>query len=693
MGTEYHTALNVSKLTPAKPNAVRDAVLRSGITDSDLTGELMGAMLSGFNVKARRLINYAEKNFSDGLPFVYLKLDRNQEYDIIQAIAADNAAHISADIRLINVSSRLGASNEDVVRHHLKDSYGWSDSSNLLVSSIFYDHWELSPRKDKIHIYDTDGNVFEVIDFADPETNYLVVKWEDITNTSSIHTWVYDTSTSSYPNLDANLSGIFTDRYFPIMSIRHDDVSVNEDKESARYKTTKKALKYLGIDVDELLVNIETGIEESATGNSNEDVEWSEVDEIFITMSGNVYSKEVGTMRYFLKYFQQVYDLIQREDPNKELDSYKIKYEEEDFDTGLVFSAIQNRVDTGNIADFLDGEVKDKKTDGARVSGIISGDDGKAIAGDIVRELIPFTSSIVWLEQIDANSYKRVAIFFAEHQTSIYKKDFAGLEQFSRHTYKITTDTDDGKQEGFILPISYNVMKQLSREEENELCYDCLNIVMYIRAEVEVKWWQTGLFQTFVQIVGWVLAIYTAGQSLVIAAATSASAVAMVVLNIIISTVVIDYAIQWIYENIDSETIRIILSVALAIVASGKLNDIVTGIANATAKTLVDLVTIIGDTLSALNSFELAQIQEEYGVFKEEYEKELDELEELRDSLGLNENNAPLYMIQDVMVPRLDASESPNNFFNRTLNTNPGVDCYNLVQDYVDMALTLPEIK
>jgi len=101
---------------------------------------------------------------------------------------------------------------------------------------------------------------------------------------------------------------------------------------------------------------------------------------------------------------------------------------------------------------------------------------------------------------------------------------------------------------------------------------------------------------------------------------------------------------------------------------------------------------VISATSEAYVKYQMEELQGEYEDFLIDEEQQREELDEAMSLLGPEGSSVDILFIT-ANTAMIDSRENPSDFFARTLNTNPGRDTLSVIGDYVDRALTLPELS
>jgi hypothetical protein len=224
----------------------------------------------------------------------------------------------------------------------------------------------------------------------------------------------------------------------------------------------------------------------------------------------------------------------------------------------------------------------------------------------------------------------------------------------------------------FIIPLNDFVLRKLTSQARSEVAYNSISLTFYITVTTTTSWWKS-LIKSFLVIILSLINVVLPGLG-----------------STIIATTVLGEAVKGIIEiTVKGEKARIAITAAISILFS-----LVTGLSNI-AVDLIKIISqvslmvlgIVSNLISAITSSAILDINKDLQSFLEESKELQDELDKQIDLLGDNS-------FDPLMIGKLFTNfyEDPSEFFNRSLNTNPGIEWLESQHTYVEDSLALPEL-
>lgn len=449
--------------------------------------------------------------------------------------------------------------------------------------------------------------------------------------------------------------------YFPFAYFRFNHVADNKDKSSDGYKTSKKLVKYLGMDYDTVADAID----------KNPDIK--DVEQAMMVFAVPANTKNDVERRYIFDFFDELYSETTYKDSVSYLSSIRdafegtvlskqtsIVIEDKRFKMALTFDGITKRTKKGNIGTYDSGFDTDTSTQ-----------KFQEINTDTLVSYNTLIKTHYYRRQITETLYEEIRV--------------SGLKMVY-YIFGEYTATGDEEDDVLLIPIDLSISSDYSIPDRELLYARSLHYVFNSKTVTKLKWYQTGLFAALVIIIAIAITIVDAGSDggSAIGAAlglTGTSAiVATVVINLIIGQV-IAIGLSAVYKLfVKAFGTQIANLVAIIAIIYGGYQLAANGVKGAPmAKDMLQVSTglqkavldsKIGDLISDAKSFE-------------EYVKTQTELLEKAEDL-LNKTN--------ILSPFVVIGEAPEDFYNRTVHTgNIGVLGFEAISSYVDIALTLPK--
>lgn len=502
----------------------------------------------------------------------------------------------------------------------------------------------------------TDEEVIELVDSIDEPELAVQIGYEYINNADN-KIIVYESLVQSdLSGIDNGNNLISFGTFIPQLYFKKEFDFINENKDSALYKESKRYLKKLNLNFDELSKELKDGVEEQ-----------KKVRHIYLRFGIDVDSTDPVDCNYNFHFFEKYFKYCDLNSLygigfNFELDkTYTLEGKK------LLFEDKQNKFEIG--------------------SDIVS----YTIRQGSIGTIGTYTSSYVdtpyidnprhFRRQITENTYEEYAVINLKDYHKVTNKKWA------------RTKIEDGTV--LLLPLDFSLINNISGFKNKEkLFYHSIYVEFLTYLVVKVRFYQTGLFKAIVFAVSVILAPFTGGGSLSLNAIVVA-----VVVNLAIG-IAIDFAIKILLKVLSPELVRIL---AIAIIAAGlivgnsqalgKLQGI-TGKAFTVLAMRADLLVKYGTKLfNAATTQSMKDIQTSYLKEKDKYQERMDRLEEFNLNTPYQSNDIVSYLDEDIRYSNPIVGETMDSMIARSLNTNPGLVTINYVHGYVDFILELPTIN
>lgn len=544
------------------------------------------------------------------------------------------------------------AATDDYVRVH----YAWSVKETQTVLGV-------SKEVDVVKTGNFDIPITDSL--ADNDKEYFHVKYTVGTATKY---WMYRVGSGEHPTLDAlfNTAPTTNGTFFPFAYFRYDKKSEVETKGTETYKTSKRLVKYLGIDYNQLAEAID----------ENPDIK--DVQQAMLVMAVPANTENELEQRYLFDFFSNLYMSKSR------------KYQSV---TAGAIGAIQNKDPNNNRSSLV---IQDKRFKMAlsdagifkrRVVGSI-GAIGKHTSGmsseTIEQEFVDATTgeTTVLPQVVKHHFYRR------QVSTTLYDEVLVVDLQMLYYVLENYTTTGDETDDILLIPIDRSVTKKYSVTDREELYARSLHYIFNSVVVTKVKWYQQGWFAKLIQVVGVVITILTAGTAgPLLAAFTAATGIAitttiMIALFNIIAGMVIGVLFKLFVKAVGME-IAFLATIVMAVYGMAT-NIGASTVANAPwAKELLEMVSGLARSAQAILSVGMEDIRKEFDG--------LASLKEEKDKMFATANK--LLETNNHLSPFVIFGESPNDFYNRTVHAgNVGMNGISAISSYVDIALRLPTL-
>lgn len=504
----------------------------------------------------------------------------------------------------------------------------------------------------------------------DDEKDYFHVKY--FVN-EIIKYWMYEDNSGVYPDLDNTFDdpSKVTGDFFPFAYFRYNKQSVIENKDTEEYKTSKKLVKYLGMDYDDV----------ASAVDENPDIK--DVEQAMLVFAVPANSSSPIEQRYLYEFFDNWFysGAEQFSTPtqaaieahfvgNLDIVKQTIVIQDKRFKMALSNGGIYKKRRVGKIGVKGSYEVE------VITSNIMEEYMLMGMTDTMNTKQIPIKTHC-YRYQISENLYDEIKVVNLKMMYYIFEK---------------YTTTGDDVDAILLIPLARTITTNYSSIDREELYSRALHYVFNSRVIVTIKWYQSDFFQFLLLVVAVVMTVIslgTDGGALITAIASgnvaAIGAAAYLLLEKILIGLVIGAVVKVFIKAVGLD-IAFILAVILAVVGMGTdffttgsgvpgapwAQDLLS-IANTLVKGITDSINdLMNDLLADASAFN-AQMEEQF--------KLIDDANKLLET-------------SNILNPRIIFGESPNDFYNRTVHSgNIGVMAISAVSSFVDIALTLPKLE
>ena len=479
--------------------------------------------------------------------------------------------------------------------------------------------------------------------------------------------WMYRVGSGTHPSLDALIGTKpkTNGSFFPFAYFRYDKKSETADKTTAAYKTSRKLVKYLGMDYDEVAAAID----------ENPDIK--DVQQAMLIMAVPANSKDQLECRYLFSFFENLY--YSRSNQYKSPTAGAIAQFQWGDSTFLASTIViqdkRFKLSLNNRGVFKKKVVGSIGAIGTYTSGISTETRRQKYTdqetGQVSYINIPYKYHY-YRHQITESLYEELLV--VDLQLRYYIID---------GHYTTGDETDDI----LLIPIDRSIMDSYSIPDREKLYSRSLHFVFNSVQIVKVKWYQRGVFKAIITIVAIVIAVISLQPAITAAVLAGTSAAYLTLALIIIEQLVIGLVLGAAFK-LFVKLIGIDLAFIIAIVAAiyGAYQAIEAGsVAGAPwAQELLQLsaglTKGVSDNLQDMMK-DLVGDYQQLSVMKDDFAKEMERTSKLLDS---NNHLSPFVIF----------GESPNDFYNRTVHSgNIGMNGISAISSYVDIALRLPKLN
>ena len=702
------------------PNSVNTGILKSLIEGGDLVEEVLEETLTSMGVRGDRMYQYAENHYVHGSPSgdVFSSTQGKAQVEaVIETLEGaqvvleyshygpPNTLHVGwtklvSEHGYVQSTNQLGAlttikgvpvylkdmvvvvpaSQQDSFELGSLDQWGTAarggytpqrpSSVGALVGLVTPSPPTISDVATTLHLLVTyvwqpvtvpatplqQGSFTINLDGIDETADYFHAKYliNDV-----YKYWMYKNKSGTYPSLDEVYvdAPVASGSYFPFAYFRYNKQSVITNKTTPAYLTTRRMLKYLNIDFDDLA----QGIDE------NPDI--GDVEQALLTMSVPAVSTNAIENKYLFEYFDNLHltmdgtalpsiallqGLVQNEDENQKT----IVIKDAQFKMALHNRGIYKRIVSGSI-----GPIGTHTSVYESVDVEVQTDDEPII------------------QQMNIHKYRRQIVVGLYEE--ILVRDLR-MTYFIFEGHNSTADEDDPI---LLIPLDHSITEKYSIAEKEILYTRSLHLVFNSVTVTKLRWYQTGIFQVLMLVVSVLVTIFTGGMGApLIASALGLSGVALLVAVVIVNQIIgllIGAAIKLFVKAVGiKNSIFAVIALMVAAVASG-VNNISNGLIDAGKILAKDLLWLSSNLVSLVLQQKNEELLGDYKTFQEQSKASTAALEDANKLLNTDVRLNPMIIF----------GEKPDDFFNRTVHSgNIGTLSITAISSYVDIALTLPNI-
>ncbi len=299
-------------------------------------------------------------------------------------------------------------------------------------------------------------------------------------------------------------------------------------------------------------------------------------------------------------------------------------------------------------------------------------------------------------------TYEQVLVMAPSMMYVINTSEDAG-EPRLRYTPVELFPEDPELNSEFRVPIHIGSLKAVSRVHREEMLADALAATVFLVQEVKVKWYQQTFFKWIIIIIVIIIVVVAWQYELLpmvaamAGAATGATALALYALYAVM-VFALGFLISFAGALIGGRWGTIFVIVASLMMAgvnpftnlAGSWAGLAGGVTWGSATAFITAVyPFMNFAMVVYQDIQMGKLQSDMRDFIKTAKEKNQELQDAWDSLG--EPPSWLDPMDLIRVQSTTVIESPGNFFERMLNANPGVLGYDLISNFSEIALTLPE--
>lgn len=490
----------------------------------------------------------------------------------------------------------------------------------------------------------------------DLEADYHQVRFRRSNGTVGFFT--YKQGSGTYPDID----GVFTIKYeaagtyYPWAYFHFNKLPAQAQGAKA-FWDCKKWCRYLGADYEKLMDTVQL------------DPNLQDVQQSILFMGVNPGSEEQYDQNYLFEYCAWLYHngIRQRQkaqglpdkfgDYSNALDQV-ITIQDKHFGMDFSYSGIKFERKTGKVAPV--GKFTGKQLTAENSSGLLS----------------TIQPAYRYQKQVLDAVYEEVTIF--------------NPQLHYRVTHKKGHVAGPGAKE-LLFPLDKAIVDQLSVRGKEKLLARALHMCVNTLTIIKAPWYSSTFFKIILIAVAIVVTVFTLGQAwqtIMAAAALGATALAITILQMVVTAIAIDYGVKLFVKTVGAELGLLTAVLLMAVSAYGMSTEATW------SENLMAISSNMAKTASQDLQAEMAQLMKDISAELATFDDMMAGLDETAKELGLGKT--PLLGPLDVMhmSPAIIPGETPGDFFQRTIHTgNIGAASLDVAQHFVATKLTLPDIN
>lgn len=511
--------------------------------------------------------------------------------------------------------------------------------------------------------------------------------------------FIYEIGSGGQPVLDALVeTEDLTAPYYPSIPLRvnNKDVTTDEYQEKPQYKTSKKLMRKVGLDIDEVVKQVNTN-------PSRNDIDFA-----FVAFGVRLKTESQEGKRYIHRYLQHLRTISTV--TKTEYETWKAGFDATP-SGGAVKSPSMNVVqiyseeERANNHDiklqwnFIDTELLSGTVAAdAKIGDVVLSTPGSVSTQALGVDITLDSSLFVSKRQVTADTYEQITIGGWVHENYIYNG-----KAVTTTAYEGFNDDDE---DGFLVPLHAGIVNSTPMREVTDLSYQCMHMVFNCYQIVKQKWYTQSWFKVVIIIVAILIIIFTWGAGTPVAAQMIAGALIglgiplavaialaatiyvigmMILMNILTKVSTQVFGEQW------GAVIAIVVSFVvmnwgnIAAAASNGFTGIVT------AQNLLQATTMLSNAYGAYAQGQMSKTQKEALGLKTEYDKQMEEIENLTKQ-NLDTSLDMIDIQGYTQASWINLYENLDTFLNRTLLVGSDICSITagLVDNFTEVGLRLP---
>jgi len=714
------------------PNSIKTGALKGILADGNIADYAMEELVTSIAMRADRMYSYAESGYIYGSPsgeFNSSIQGRNAVAAVLAVIAGEsvsvdyshygppNNLHIGW-LKLVELHGYVPATNQlgnlstekgvpvylknltVVVPEALMDSYeegaldqwGYPASSGYMGDQNTID---TATRELKLHTPVGRSSIATEVEAlveyqwtaaGITQTAILVVPLTGYNNDAEYfharysyggnsYYWMYEIGEGTYPTLDSIFAGDApaNGSFFPFAYFRFGKQAMNADTGSQAYLSSKKLMKYIGLDFD------------TVTEGINENPDIADVEQAMMIMAVPAVTTNPTEQLYLFDFFSALFYGSTEQYSSRSLAK---TYESLNQTQGIAKTAIVIKDSRFKMAVNSDGIYRK----------VVVGNLGKVgtCTSGVETEYTTVETSF-WggRESSEYTSTQQVPSVYHYYRKQVSKVSYEEIRvlnmQTVYHIYGSYTSIGDDQDAILLIPIDRSITKNYTLNVREELYSRSLHYVFNSVVIQKIKWYQTGIFQIITLIVSVVIAIYTLDPEVLMwaIAVQSGTMTVLAFIFALASAYLVPYllttvAVKYFVKAVGNE---IAFLAAIVAAAYGIYQAYaVKSLAGAPwAKELLSLANGLTSSITDAIRDTITGLKEEADAFGLKVTEEYKLIEDASSKLLSDTNRLSSFVI---------FGEKPADYFARTIHSgNIGIKSIEAVTSYVQIALTLPKLS
>lgn len=280
--------------------------------------------------------------------------------------------------------------------------------------------------------------------------------------------------------------------------------------------------------------------------------------------------------------------------------------------------------------------------------------------------------------QRTADSYTYLDIVGMSHTNSIYGGKSVGITA--------TEALDDTDESGFIIPLHYDTIKEMSLVDSTQMSTACMFLVVNTYQVVKKKWWQTGFFKIILYVIAVAVTIFI-NPGLGIGMALLITAVNFVVFQILL--LIIEKIATALFGEDVARIITVIAAIAMILYDPGTASLNFANLAN--PRVLLAITDVVLGAYAAELNADIMQTYQDMVDYKKEAAEEANKIQQAYfQEFGYGAGQIdPMMFVDSAKI----LNESSDTFLTRTLLTGSDIAemATELLSNFAELSTKLPD--